>query len=171
MGASTRVCGVRNSSSGSSSSRTIGHWLRDRCGCRCAMQVGDAVSTCCRPVGVGVVPPEGFRVAILTSSGLGDVRHNLHTSRDCTSRAATAGSVSRGSRSSKAFSELLDKSHGNIVGSNVHGISNAKDNERPFSRQRKTSVRGVQTSTRSLLNLADTDTGLSNDRTDEDMRD
>lgn len=171
MGTSSRVCRVRDSSSGSSSSRAIGHWLRDRGGCRSAMDVGNTVSSCCCPVGVGVVSSEGFRVAILTSSGLGHVRHNLHTSRDCTGWAATASSVRRGSRTAKAFGELLDKSHGHVVRGNVYGISNAEDDERPLSRQRKASIRGVQTRTGCLLDLADPDTGLSNDGSDEDMGD
>lgn len=158
------------SSSGRNRGRTVGHGLRDRRRCGLAVHIRNTVSTRCGAVGVRVVPPEGVGVTVLTTSRLRDVRHDLHATGYCSSGTTAPSSVCRSCRSSKAFSELLNEGHGDIVCGDVYGISNTKDDERPFGRQGKASIGSVQTSTGRLLYLANADTGLANDGADEDMR-
>jgi hypothetical protein len=75
----------------------------------------------------GVVSLEGIRMTVLTTSWLGHVRYNLHTTWDCSSRTAAPGGVSRGCWTSKALCKLLHKSHSNIVCCDVNSISDTKD--------------------------------------------
>lgn len=134
------------------------------------MHIRNTVSTCCGAIGVRVMSPEGFGVTVLTTSRLRDVGHDLHATGHCSSGTTAPSSVRRSCRSSKAFSKLLNEGHGNVICGDVYGISNAEDNEGPFGGQGKASVGSVQTGTGRLLDLADTDTGLTNDGTNEDMR-
>jgi hypothetical protein len=60
---------------------------------------------------------------------LRNIRNDLHTSRDDTSRSATASSVGRSSRASETLGQLLNKGATDVVGSNVDGICNTKDNK------------------------------------------
>jgi hypothetical protein len=101
--------------------------LSHRCGSRLTVKVRDPISACSSAIGVGMVSLEMFWMAILTTSGLWDIRDNLHTARHCTSRATAASGISRGCRTSKALSELLDEGYGDVVGSDVDRIGNAED--------------------------------------------
>lgn len=158
------------SSSGRNRGRAVWNGLCDRSRCGLAVHIRNTVSTRCGAVGVRVVPPEGVGMTVLTTGRLRNVRHDLHATGHCSSRTTAPSRVRRSRWSSKAFSELLNEGHGDIVCGDVYGISNTKDDERPFGRQGKASVGSVQTGTGRLLDLANANTGLANDRTDEDMR-
>lgn len=80
-----------------------------------------------------VVTPEIVRMAIISTSGLRDVWHDLHAPRNDTSRATTPSCIGRRSRTSKSLSELLEKCATNVVCSNVNGIGYAKDHKRSLS--------------------------------------
>jgi hypothetical protein len=120
MGASSCIRGMGGSS-------IMQSRLSHRCGSRLTVKVRDPISACSSAIGVGMVSLEMFWMAILTTSGLWDIRDNLHTARHCTSRATAASGISRGCRTSKALSELLDEGYGDVVGSDVDRIGNAED--------------------------------------------
>ena len=109
-------------------------------------------------------------VAHLTASVLRNIRNYLHAARDNTLRTTVTDSIRRSCWSAEALSQLLDKRATDIVGGNVDSISDTKYNERALCRQRQTRFRGVQTCTGSFLNLANSDTLLSNDGADQDVR-
>ena len=166
----TCICGVRSRSS-SRSRPVVQGWLRNGGWCGLARHVSNTVSTCCSPVGVRVMSPEGVWVTVLATSRLRNVRHDLHATWNCSSRATAPGSVSGSCWSTETFSKLLDESHGNVIRGNVYGISNTENDKRPLGRQLKAGVRGVETGARRFLDLANADTSLANDGADENMGD
>jgi hypothetical protein len=80
-----------------------------------------------------VVTPEIVRMAIISTSGLRDVWHDLHPPRNNTSRTTTPSSIGRRSRTSKSLSELLEKCATNIVCGDVNSIGYAKNHKRTLS--------------------------------------
>lgn len=136
-----------------------------------AVEVRDTISTGRCPVWLSVVSLERVWMTVLSTSRLRNIGHHLHTARNDTSRTTASGGVGRSSWSSKPLSELLDQGHSHIVGGNMHSISNTKNDKRTLSGQRKACIRGIQTRSGSFLDLANPDTALANDRTDEDMGD
>lgn len=151
-------------------SSTVGHRGLGYRSLRCrALEVRNAIAASCAAVGVRVVTLEGVGMAVLPTSGLRHVRHNLHAARHSASRTAAAGGIGRGSGAAEAFCQLLDESHGNVVGSDVHCVSNTENNKGPFSRQGKASIRSVETCTRGVLDLSNTAPTLANDRANENM--
>lgn len=87
MGASSCVRGMGSSSIMQS---RLGHW----CGSRLTVKVRDPIGACSSAIGVGMVSLEMFWMAILTTSGLWNIRDNLHTARHCSSRATAASGIS-----------------------------------------------------------------------------
>lgn len=145
--------------------------LIDRCGCRLAMEVRDAISARRCAVGVRMMSLEGVRMSILSSGRLRDIRHHLHPTRDGASWASAAGGVSRRGRSAEAFGELFNQGNSDIVGRNVNGVRNTKYDQGTLSRQGKTSIRRIQAGSRSLLDLANPAAALANNGANQDMRD
>ena len=164
LGSSVRRGLGTAASIGGMGSTTIRHGgLTDRRGCGLTMHIGDAVRATTSTVGVRVMPFEGIRMTILTTGRLGNIRNHLHAAGHSPSRTTAPCSVSRGSRSTETLSELLDQGHGNVVRSNVNSIRNTKDNKRALSRQRKASIRRIETRSRRLLNFANAATTLTDD--------
>jgi len=65
--------------------------------------------------------------AIVSTSGLGNVRDNLHATRSCW--ATAAGGVGGCRWATKALVQLLEKGATDIVCCDVNGVSHASDNE------------------------------------------
>ena len=135
------------------------------------MQVRDTISTRLAAVGVGVVALEVVWVAVLAASRLGHIRHHLHAARNCPGGSTAASSIGRGCRATESLSQLLHQSYGDIVGCDVHGIGNTKDNQRTLGRERETGIGGIQARTGGLLDLANTATTLADDGADENVGD
>lgn len=120
---------------------------------------------------LGMVSLKALGMAVLPASSLGDIRYDLHAARDNASWASTASSIGRGSWATKPLSQLFNQSDRNVVGCNVHSVSNTKDNKRSFGGQGQAGIRGIQPGTGSLLNFADADARLANDGANEDVGD
>lgn len=73
---------------------------------------------------------EIVRMAILAPGWLGYIRHDLHASRDDSSRASTTRCISRCRRSTESFGQLFHQSLPDIVSRNVDGIGNTEHDER-----------------------------------------
>ena len=145
----------------------LSNWSRNRL----SVKVGDTIRTGRSPMGLSVVSLEGVRMAILTASRLRNIGNDLHATRDHTSWTTAPRSIRRCSGTSEPLSELLNQGNSNIVSCNVHSISNTEDNEGTFGRQGKASVRGIQTCARGFLDLANADTTLADNGTDQNVRD
>lgn len=131
--ASAGICSMRRG--------TIGHsGLANRGGCGLAMEVGNAICTSCGAVGVRVVSSEGVRVAVLAADWLRNIRDDLHTTRDSSSRTTATCGVRRSSRPAKTIGELLDQSNGDVVSGNVDCIRNTEDYEGTLRRQGKAGI-------------------------------
>ena len=76
-----------------------------------------------------VVPSEIVRMSILSSSRLWHVRNDLHPTGHNTSGATAPRCIRRGSGTAKTFSQLLNQRLTNVIGSNVNGIGNTKNNQ------------------------------------------
>jgi len=72
---------------------------------------------------LSAMSPVRVWVAVLTTGRLGYVWHNLHATRDNTSRTATSGSISRGCWAAEALGQLLNECYCDVVCCNVDGIS------------------------------------------------
>lgn len=138
--------------------------LRDRGGCRLAMEVGNAIGTCRSPIGVRVMSSEGIRMTILATDGLRNIRYHLHAARDGSSRTSAPGSVGRSGRSAETLGELLDQSNGNIVGGDVNCICDTENYKGALRRQGKARIRGIETRAGSLLDFTNTATTLADNR-------
>ena len=135
------------------------------------MGIRSTVGTGAGSIVLGIVTSGRVGMAVLSASRLRDIGYNLHTTRHDTSRSTAASGIGGCSRSTKSLSQLLYKSHGNIVSCNVHGISNTQHNKRAFSGEREAGVRSIQARTGCLLDFANTNTTFPDDRTNEDMGD
>jgi hypothetical protein len=143
------------------------HWgLRDRSRSWLTGQVGNTECTGTGTVSVRMVAFEGIGVTVLASSGLRNVWHNLHTTRNSTGRTTAASGICRSRGTTVTFRQLLDQGNGDIVSSNVDGICDTEDDKGPFSGQREASIRSVQASAGSLLDLANAATTLADDGAD-----
>jgi hypothetical protein len=76
-----------------------------------------------------MVSLEAFGMAVLSARRLRDIRYDLHAAGNNSSRATTAGGIGGSGWSSKSFSQLFNQGDCDIVGCNVHGVSNTKDNK------------------------------------------
>jgi hypothetical protein len=150
---------------------TIRHGGLGNGGGSLTLQIGDAIRTGLAAVGVGVVALEGVWVAVLAASRLGHVWHHLHTTRNGTGGSTAASSISRGCRAAESLSQLLHQGHGNIVGRNVDGIGDTKDDQGTLGREREAGIGSVETRTGGLLDLANTATTLADDGSNENVGD
>jgi hypothetical protein len=135
------------------------------------LQIRDAIGTGLAAVGVGVVALEGVGVAVLAASRLRHVWNHLHATRNGTGGATAASSISRGCRAAEALSQLLHQGHGHIVGRDVDGIGDTKNDQGALGRQREAGIGSVQARTGGLLDLADTATTLADDGSNENVGD
>lgn len=127
--------------------------LRDRGRCG-AMEIGNAVRVGRGSLSVVVMAFVGIGIAVRTMKRLRLVWYNLHPTWDWTGRAPRAGRVSRRGRTSESLGQLLNEGVGDVVGRDMNGIGNTKNNQRTFGGKRETRTRRVETCPRSLLNLA-----------------
>jgi hypothetical protein len=116
--------------------RRLGH----RCLSRGTVGIWNAIWARKRSVGLRVVSLERLGVAVLSTSGLGHVWYDLHTTGHNACRSTAARSISRRGGSAETLCQLLHEGDSNIVGCNVHGISNTQNHEGTFCRERETSV-------------------------------
>lgn len=86
-----------------------------------------------------------------------------------TYRTSRSTGVGRRGWTTKAFGELLKKSAANVISGDMDSISNSKDNQRTFRRKWKTGVGGIQSRSRSLLNLANSGSTFSDDGSNQNM--
>ena len=94
------------------------------------MKIRDTVWIGRRTIGLIVVALVVVRMAIISTSRLRYIRHDLHPTRNNTGRATATGSIRRCCRTSKAFGQLFDKGLSYVIGSYVNSIGNTKDYER-----------------------------------------
>lgn len=99
----------------------------------------------------------------LAASRLRNVGDHLHSTWDNARWAAATRGISRRGRASKSLGQLFDKGLTNIICSNVNCISNTKYDERTFCGKGQAAIRGIETGTRSFLDLTDTNSRLSDD--------
>lgn len=93
------------------------------------MKVRDPVWVSRCTIGLIVVTLIVIWVTIVATGRLWYIGHNLHPTRDNTSRTTATGGVRGRCRPSKAFCELFNEGLSYIVGSNMNGISNTEDYE------------------------------------------
>lgn len=86
-------------------------------------------------------------MSIISSGRLGNIRHNLHTTRNNTSRTSTSRSVSGSCRATKSLGELFEERATNIVCSNVDGVRNTKNDQRTLGREWEARVGSIETGT------------------------
>lgn len=110
-----------------------------------------------------------IRVTHLAASVLRNVWNDLHAARDDALRTTVANGVGRSSGATEAFSQLLNKRAADVVGGDVNSVRDTEDDEGAFSREGQARLGGVEARTRCLLNLADSNTALADDGTDEDV--
>jgi hypothetical protein len=165
MGGATRVGGVGSRS-------TVRHgWLADRGRGSLAVQIRDAVRTGLGAVRVRVVTLECFRMTILATSWLRDVRDDLHATGNGTGRTTTTSSIGRGRRATESLRQLLAECNSNIVCRNMHGIGNTENDKGALSGQGKAGIRGVEARAGSFLDLTNTASTLADDGANENVRD
>jgi hypothetical protein len=70
-----------------------------------------------------------IRMAIASSSWLGDIWNYLHATRYHTGWASTSGSIRRSSGATKSLRELLKKGATNIVCRNMDSVGNPENHE------------------------------------------
>lgn len=162
---------VRSSSIGTTSLRTtVVHrhgWVGLGGGVRILLRVGRR-----RHVVRAAVIVAGIVLAssVVARSRLRAVRHDLHTSRDGTGRSTASGGICRCGRAAESVVELLQKGATHVVSRNVDSIGNTHNHQRSLARHGEAGIRRVQAGTGGLLNLADTSTTLTDDGTDQDVR-
>jgi hypothetical protein len=143
--------------------------LGNRSRSRLAVKVGNTVRTATGAVGVGVVTLESIGMAVLTAGRLGNVRDDLHAARDSTCRTAAASSVGRGRGTAVTLGQLLNQGGSNVIGGNVNGICDTKDDEGALCGQRKACIGSIQASTGGLLDFTNATATLSDDGTNQDV--
>lgn len=112
---------------------------------------------------------ERFGRAPLAASGLGNVRHHLHATRNNSSGATAASSICRCSRTTESLRQLLNQGAAHVVCCDVNSISNTENDQRTLRGQRQARIRGIETSSRGLLDFADAHARFANDGADEDV--
>lgn len=157
-------------SSGVLGVRVVDWGLRGRRG-RLPVEIGDTVGVGGRALRRVRVALIGFRVAVISVKGLRLVRNDLHSTGNGSSGSTGSRGVGRRGGSSVSVGELLHERAGDVVGSDMDGISDAGHNQGALSRQRQGRAGRIKSSARSFLDLANTRAGLANDRTDQDVRD
>ena len=90
-----------------------------------AVEVGDAVWVGLGSVGGVGVALEGVGVAVGAVDGLGSVRDDLHSPRDCACGGAATSSVCGCRGTAEALGELLDEGIGDIVCGDVDCVGDA----------------------------------------------
>lgn len=143
--------------------------LRDGGWCG-TMEIGNPVGVGRGSLSVVVVAFVGIGISVRTMERLWLVWYNLHPTWDWTSRPPRASRVSGRGRASESLSQLLNEGVGDVVGRDMDGIGNTKNDQRTFGRERKTRPGRVETCPRGLLNLAYSRARFPNDRTNEDVR-
>lgn len=96
------------------------------------MEVRDTIWVSRCTIGLIVVTLIVIWVAIVATSRLWYIGHNLHTTRNNTSRTTATGGVRGRCGPSKAFCQLFDKGLSYVVGSYMNRIGNTEDYERSF---------------------------------------
>jgi hypothetical protein len=110
-------------------------------------------------------------VSHLAADVLWNVWNDLHATWNDTLRTAVTHCVGRSCWSTEALCELLNQRAADIVGCDVDGISNAKDNKGAFGREGEARLGSIESSTGSFLNFTDPDSLLADYRADEDVWD
>ena len=99
---------------------------------RLTMKIWDAIRVCRRTLWLIVMSSIVVRMTILASSRLRDVRDDLHTAGNDTSRSSTSSGIRRSCGAAEALGQLLHERLSNVVSSNVHSICDTKNDERSF---------------------------------------
>jgi hypothetical protein len=107
---------------------------------RLSMQIRLSVRVCGGSVRLIVMPLEVFGMSVLPSSRLRNVRDDLHSARNDTSRSSTSSSVGGSSRTTKSLGKLLDKGACNVVCCDVDSVRNTKNNKRSLRGQGQASI-------------------------------